>query len=270
MSSFKGTTVLVTGAATGIGAAIAETFSTAGASVFLTDIDDVAGEEMTAGLRNRGLEAHYKHLDVSNEDEWETVIQTITSESGLDVLVNNAGVTMGGSLETTDFDSWRVIMEVNLDGTFLGIKHGILAMKKQGGIIINIGSITGQQAFTFVGPTAASKAGVRSLTKTAALECSRLGYNIRVNSINPGAVETGLWTEQGWSSSSSYKDHEAQAREEILSEIPLNRFSSPSEIASCALFLASPEASYVHGAELNVDGGVTAGHHKGQLNPHDT
>ena len=261
MGTFSDSTVLVTGAAKGIGAAVSEAFLESGATVILADVDGARGNAITGEFCKRNLNARYMNLDVSRESDWIQVMESISSnEGGLDILINNAAVTMGSALETMAVDSWEFIVGVNLTGVFLGIKHGINVMKDRGGVIINLGSATAHQSFTYVGPTAATKAAVGSLTRTAALECSRHGYSIRVNLVAVGAANTGIWSEQGWSSDASYQDHEPQAREEVQSHIPMDRFADPEEIAKSVLFLASSDASYIHGSELMVDGGLSAGH----------
>ena len=261
MSTLQGKVVLITGAAGGIGKATSELLARNSATVIATDIDDETGLDFVAGLSNENLAIDYQHLDVTNEQQWIDTIEAIENKhKKFDVLVNNAGVTMGGLLENMAFEDWRYILGVNLDGAFLGTKHAIRAMKQTGGVIINVSSITAIQAFPFTGAAGSSKSALNQLTKVAAQECARENYPIRINCVNPGAVDTLLWSEQGWSSSSDYIDHEEQARQEIMSEIPLKRFANPAEIAQGILFLASDASSYMHGSEITIDGGVTSGH----------
>ncbi len=251
---------LITGSASGIGSSTAELFAREGAFVIVSDIDKASGEAFVASLANQNLDAEFHLLDVSDEDDWEAITDHIERRHAkLDILVNNAGFSMGGKLEDTSLEDFRNIVSVDLEGTFLGIKYGIRAMKSSGGVIVNVSSITGRSGFPYTGPVAACKGAVNSMTRVAALECSRSGYDIRVNTISPGAVDTNLWTEQGWSSDSRYTDHEKQAREEILAHIPMKRFADPAEISRGILFLACSDSAYMHGAELVLDGGVISG-----------
>lgn len=252
-------TALITGAARGIGEAIASLFYQEGATVILTDILDEKGEALAEAL---GEKAFYFHLNVKNEQEWKNLSKKIVQEfGGLDVLVNNAGIT--GFLETSgphdvehvDFDSWSEVMAVNLNGTMLGCKYAIEWMKKNsGGSIINISSRSGIVGIPGAAAYAASKAGIRNHTKSVALYCAEKGYNIRCNAIHPAAIMTPMWD-------AMLGEGEMRLKiiQQVESGIPLGHFGEPEDVAYAALFLASKESKYITGIELNVDGGILAG-----------
>ncbi len=259
MGRLKNKTALITGAARGIGESIARIFHREGARVFLSDIQDEQGIALADEL---GAGTSYIHLDVKNESEWQLVHEQILLESnGLDILVNNAGIT--GFLETKgpfdaenpDLESFEEVMRVNLNGTVLGCKYGISLMKRKGsGSIVNISSRSGLVGIPGAAAYAASKAAVRNHTKSVALLCAEKGYNIRCNSIHPAAIMTPMWDAMLG---------EGEMREKIIKSveagIPLGNFGSPEDVAYAALYLASDEAKYVTGIELNVDGGILAG-----------
>lgn len=259
MDRLSGKVALVTGAASGIGESIARAFVSEGAFVILSDIRDEAGRIVVATLSPR---AHFIHLDVRNEQEWTGAIDAILTAHGqLDVVVNNAGITgfEGGFVphdpENASLDDWRAVMATNLDGTFLGCKHAIRAMRAAGtGSIINISSRSGLVGIPAAAAYAASKAAVRNHTKTVALYCAEQGWKIRCNSIHPAAILTPMWEPM----LGSGPDREARMRE-IVKDTPLQRFGSAEEVAALAILLASDEVTYMTGAELTLDGGLLAG-----------
>jgi len=250
---------LVTGAARGIGAAIAQAFVAEGAFVYLTDLDDPLGAEAASAL---GEGAAYLHLDVREEAEWAAVTQKVSSERGrLDVVVNNAGITgfeEGGGPhdpEHASLESWRGVHATNLDGVFLGCKHAIRSMRERGrGSIVNISSRSGLVGIPAAAAYASSKAGVRNHTKSVALYCAGAGLEIRCNSIHPGAILTPLWEPM----LGTGPDREERMAA-LVRDTPLRRFGAPEEVAALAVLLASDEATYVTGSEFNVDGGLLAG-----------
>jgi 3(or 17)beta-hydroxysteroid dehydrogenase len=250
---------LVTGAARGIGAAIAEAFVAEGAFVYVTDRDDEAGARCADRL---GAAASYRHLDVRDEAEWLAVTTAVVAERGrLDVLVNNAGITgfesgfVAHDPEHASLEEWRAVHRTNLDGVFLGCKHAIRVMRPRGvGSIVNISSRSGLVGIPSAAAYASSKAGVRNHTKSVALYCAEQGLGIRCNSIHPAAILTPMWEPvlgQG-------PDREARMRA-FVRDTPLQRFGTPEEVAAVAVLLASDEAAYMTGAELNIDGGILAG-----------
>lgn len=250
-------TALITGGARGIGAAIARLFAQEGAEVILTDIDAAAGTATAAEIG-----ARFIPLDVSREGDWDALA---THVPVLDIMVNNAGIT---GLEPRDdaplpahdpehatLADWRAVHAVNLDGTFLGCRYAIGAMRGRGaGSIINISSRSGLVGIPAAAAYAASKAAIRNHTKSVALYCAAQGLNIRCNSIHPAAIRTPMWDPMLGDGTGR------TAREaEIVADTPLRRFGEPEEVAALALLLASDDAPYITGSELNIDGGLLAG-----------
>ncbi|MBN8841961.1 MAG: glucose 1-dehydrogenase [Sphingomonadales bacterium] len=251
MGRVAGKVALVTGAASGIGAAIAERLSEEGASVVLADINAEAGEALAAKLRGAGRSAVYEQLDVTSEADWQRVVHDALGVfGGLDILVNCAGVATGGQeLLHHDFANWRRTLAINLDGVFLGLRHGGAAIVANGGgAIVNISSVASKAAVVRGAAYCASKAGVAQLTKVAALEWAPLG--VRVNSVHPGYVETPLVE-----ALISQAPDAAAMRAVAISRHPIGRLGLPEEIANAVLFFASDEAGFATGAELLVDGG---------------
>ncbi len=180
-----GKVALVTGAARGIGAAIATEMAREGAHVFVTDLRADEGANLVAGLHGEGLRAAFAVQDVTLEAGWEDICATVVTTFGsIDIIVNNAGIVITGTIEDQTFSDWRKTMAVNLDAVFLGTRAGVRAMKQRGGTIINVSSIEGIVGNPFVPAYNASKGGVRLLTKSAALHCARSGYPVRINSLH--------------------------------------------------------------------------------------
>jgi NAD(P)-dependent dehydrogenase (short-subunit alcohol dehydrogenase family) len=241
---FRGTSVLITGASKGIGGACAQEFSRHGATVWLTDVDDAAGRVLAEEL---GPAAHYRHLDVTSESDWAAVTREISLHAPLDVLVNSAGAAIKAPLAQTSLEQFRTMIDLNLIGTFLGIKAAATAMPA-GGSIINLASLRGVLATAELGAYGASKFGVRALTKVAALELADSG--IRVNAVCPGSIETAI---------TSSADFAADDVEAYVKSIPMQRRGTPAEVAKVILFLAGDNSSYVTGTDILVDGGTAAG-----------
>lgn len=249
---------LVTGAARGIGCAVATLLHSEGATVIVSDINDGQGYAVAAGL---GESSKYLHLDVGAEAEWVEAAAWIRSQYGrLDVLVNNAGIT--GFTETAgpfnaehaDLNAWNEVHRVNATGVMLGCKYAIGLMKSSGGSIINISSRSGMVGIPAAVAYASSKAAVRNHTKSVALYCAEKGYGIRCNSIHPAAILTPMWDAMLGTG-----EQRARMIRQIEAEIPLGHFGTPEDVAYGVLYLASDESRYVTGIELTIDGGVLAG-----------
>ena len=250
MGRMDGKVALISGGARGQGAAEARIFAQEGAKVVIGDVLDVDGTRVAAEIAESGGDALFVHLDVTNEDDWRTAIETAVASFGkLDVLVNNAAIWRGGRVEDTTVEDWDTIMDVNARGVFLGTKLAIPEMRKAGGgSIINISSTAGLVGGPRSTAYPASKGAVRLFTKATAVQYAQ--EDIRANSIHPGPIETTMIQEvwQGMESN----------REESLARTPLGRIGTPDDIAYGALFLASDESSYMTGSELVIDGGSTA------------
>jgi NAD(P)-dependent dehydrogenase (short-subunit alcohol dehydrogenase family) len=252
MGRLDGKIALITGGASGIGLAAARLFLDEGATLVLTDRDRSAARAALAALGNR---ATFHLLDVTREEHWIAVTDAAVAEYGrLDVLVNGAGVALLRDIETTTLEEWRTLMAVNLDGTFLGCKHAVRVMKgRGGGSIVNMSSVAGLIGSGNLAAYSASKGGVRLLTKSVALHCARKGYNIRCNSVHPSFVETPML--RGMIAAGR---DPAKMAANYTSAAPLGRLAQPIEVARTILFLASDESGFTTGAELVVDGGLTA------------
>ena len=247
----KDKVALISGAASGMGAATARLFGREGAAmVFVADLLDKEGAEVVESINKAGGRARYLHLDVTDEAGWQAATAEIEkSAGGLDVLVNNAGISGSAEQDLYDTAAWNRLMNINATGVFLGMKHGIALMKKRGkGSVINLSSVSGivGQGFIHVGYNA-SKGAVRLITKSGAAQHGR--DNIRVNSVHPGLMPPMR---------TSGRTADPATRAKTLKGVPLGRAGEVDEVAYAILFLASDESSYVTGAELVVDGGWTA------------
>lgn len=257
MARLSGKVALVTGAASGLGAATARRLARDGAAVLLTD-RDLGGEDVAGSIAAAGGQAAFRLHDVTSHSDWAAAVEHAVADFGrLDILVNNAGVA-GGRHDLMDhsYDAWRQILSVNLDGVFLGLRHAgprIAASNADGGggSIINLSSILGKVGMAGAAAYCASKGGVALLTKAAALEWAPLG--IRVNSVHPGFIDTPMV-----SGALADREDGNEMRVALIAAHPLGRFGMPREIGDVIAFLASDEASFITGAELVVDGGYTA------------
>ena len=244
---FAGKVVLITGGSGGQGRVQARMFAEQGAAVVLADIAEAPGKAAAAEIRAAGAEASFARLDVADAASWEQAIRRIRRAHGrLDVLVNNAGVVSRTSVRTIAFDEWARVIAINLTGPMLGIQSAAPLMRDSGGgSIVNISSTAGLLGHPGVA-YAASKWGLRGVTKSAALEL--LDWGIRVNSVHPAQVtDTGMAA----SATAGYR----YANERVM---PLKRASRPDEVAQAVLFLASDESAYINAAEIVVDGGAVS------------
>lgn len=245
----EGKVALISGGARGQGATEGQLFVDEGAKVVLADILDVEGESTAAQIRENGGEATYVHLDVTSEDDWRAAIEfTLQTYGQLDILINNAAIYKRTPIVDTNVEEWRQIMEINSTGVFLGTKHAIPAMQRSGGgSIINISSTAGLVGSARGSAYGASKGSVRLFTKYTAIQHAT--ENIRANSIHPGPIDTEMIADNIGT---------PEGRAESENRVPLGRIGTVMDVAYGALFLASDESSYMTGAELVIDGGVTA------------
>lgn len=239
--------MLVTGAARGIGAAIAHCFAREGANLLLTDADEAGAREAAADIGN-GAGAHGH--DVTSETDWEAVAAWALETHGrVDVLVNNAGVFLAAKLEETTLADFRRVQEVNQVGVFLGMRTIAPLMVARGsGSIINLSSVAGLMGSPYLTAYAAGKWAVRGMTKSVAKELAASG--VRVNSLHPGQIDTDMHARQ--------RERTPELIDRLVAGIPLRRIGDPREVAEAAIFLAADESSYVTGSELVIDGGVNA------------
>ena len=253
MPRLNNKTALVTGAARGIGAAIAKAFADEGAKVILTDIDVEQGARTAADI---GMP--FEPLDVSAEEDWDRLAARFDT---LDILVNNAGITgfedgpVAHDPETVSLAEWHRVHAVNLDGTLLGCQFAIRAMKQNGrGSIVNIASRSGLVGIPGAAAYASSKAAIINHTRSVALYCAQNGWNIRCNAIAPAAILTDIW--EPMLGDGPDRDTKMAA---LVADTPMKRFGQPAEVAAIAVLMASDEAAYMTGETLTLDGGLLAG-----------
>ncbi len=254
-----GKVAIVSGGASGIGRASAIRLAEEGAAVAVTDIQDGAGKDVVAEIEAAGGSAEFIHHDVTSEDEWIAVVAAVMAKHGrLDVLVNNAGIGIGSSIIEMSLADWQRQQAINLDGVFLGIKHCIPPMRDTGGgSIINMSSVAGLKGSARLAAYNATKGGVRLLTKGVALECAQNRWNVRVNSVHPGIIDTPIWeTVVSGSLRPDGEPIDVAAMAEIA--VPTGVLGQASDIANGVLFLASDDASYITGTELVIDAGLSA------------
>ncbi|MCV7402640.1 glucose 1-dehydrogenase [Mycobacterium fragae] len=240
MGRVDGKVALISGGARGMGAAHARALVAEGAKVVVADVLDDEGIAVAAEL---GPAALFLHLDVTRRDQWKAAVTaTVQAFGTLNVLINNAGIVNGNTLQNFPLEDWQQIIDINLTGTFLGMQAAVAPMiAAGGGSMINISSVEGLRGSPGLYGYVASKFGVRGLAKAAALELAPHG--IRVNSIHPGFIRTPMT---------------AGLPEDFL-QIPLGRGADPAEVSACVVYLASDESSYSTGQEFVVDGGLTIG-----------
>ncbi|WP_408588034.1 glucose 1-dehydrogenase [Novosphingobium sp.] len=245
MARLAGKIAFVTGAASGLGAAIARAYVAEGASVVIADIDDEAGAALAAELGN----ARFVHLDVTSEESWGAAIATCDS---IDVLVNNAGITTLGSIEECTVAQFRHELDIDVLGVFMGIQAALPKMKARGGSIINMSSLAGISASANLVVYNAAKAAVTLMTKSCALHFAQKGYGIRCNSIHPGAIHTPIIDKV-----LAQSDDPEALYQSFVATHPIGRLGKPEEIAAIAVYLASDESAFATGAEFRIDGGAS-------------
>jgi NAD(P)-dependent dehydrogenase (short-subunit alcohol dehydrogenase family) len=259
MGQVEGKSIIVTGGASGIGAACARVLAREGAKVLVTDIDAAQGQEVVADIIRKGGSAAFLKQDVSEEKRWPEVVARWKK---LDGLVNNAGVGLGGSILDFSLEDWRRQMAINVEGVFLGTKCAVKAMKDTGGgSIVMISSVAGLVGAPRLAGYCATKGAVRLFTKAVALECAQFDWNIRVNSVHPGIIDTPIWTKIPMGGQQFSQPAGANALDpNQLAQLgaPLKRAGKAEDIANGVLFLCSDASSYITGTELVIDGGIVA------------
>ncbi|RPG26458.1 MAG: glucose 1-dehydrogenase [Gammaproteobacteria bacterium TMED92] len=259
MDKLAGKVALVSGGASGIGKACALRLAQEGAKVVVADIDLALGEQTVTSIVEGGGTASFRTLDVTSEEQWQQcVAATIALYGGLNILVNNAGIAVGGSILTMSLEDWQRQQAVNLDGVFLGTKHSIPAMIDSGhGSVINISSVAGIKGSAHLAAYNATKGGVRLFTKGVARECAANRWPVRVNSVHPGVIETPIWDKMNpelLDAGMNTMDLETMAEQAV----PTGLLGKPLDIANGVVFLASDDSSYMTGTELVIDGGLCA------------
>ena len=246
MDRVKDKVCIVTGAASGLGACSARLLAGEGARLVLADIDDAAGEALAAELP----EAIYCHCDVSLESDWEALFAAAEAAyGGVDVLVNNAGIALMATIETTSLELWEKTQRINSTSVFLGCRYAVAAMKERGGCIINMSSMAALIGVPLFAAYTASKGAIRSLTKSVALHCQQKGYGIRCNSIHPGGINTPMGAKAVADADASDLELLADGAESM---------GEPEDIGWMVVYLASEESRHVNGAEMVVDNAFTA------------
>jgi NAD(P)-dependent dehydrogenase (short-subunit alcohol dehydrogenase family) len=257
MARLAGKVAIVTGGASGIGEAAVRLFAAEGAKVVIADRAKAQGEALERALRAAGGEVRFFAMDVTEEPAWASLIAFTLGEFGkLNVLINNAGISHRADVEETDMETWERTIAVNQTGVFLGIKHGIRAMKagREPCSIVNTSSIEGLVAESAFFAYCASKAAVTLMTRAAALTCGEKRYPIRVNSVHPGYIMSPMAHEDARQAGLTVDEY----LRDFIAKHPIGRLGEPIDIAQGMLYLASDESKFVTGTQLTIDGGYTA------------
>jgi 3alpha(or 20beta)-hydroxysteroid dehydrogenase len=262
-ADLNGRTALITGGARGLGAGMAEALARAGAAVVIGDILSAPGEALVARLKSTGAKAAFVQLDVTREEQWvAAVATTIKTMGGFDILINNAGIEVTALVVDIDPVELRAMLDVNIVGTTLGMKHAFRAMRPggsagKGGAIVNVSSVAATIAFPAIAGYSATKSAVDRLTRVGAMEAGKLGYGVRVNCVYPGLVPTdmGMKLANDVVTAGLFASPQA-AVEGIVAQTPLGRLGSVAEMADAVVFLCSDAARFITGAGLPVDGGM--------------
>ncbi len=251
-----GKKAFISGGAQGLGAAMAKRFAEEGAKVALGDVNFDGAQKTAAEINaaHGGGTAFAVALDVTSEEQWITALEVANATmGGISILVNNAGISRGGNIEQLSFEDWKLVMSVNVDSVFLGTKHALKYMRDhQPGSIVNISSIAGLIAAHNSPVYNASKAAVWLLSKGIALHCAKQGLAIRSNSIHPTFIDTPILDPLR----QTFGKEIAEGK--LARQIPVGHIGEPNDVANAALYLASDESKFVTGAEIKVDGGISA------------
>ena len=258
MGQVQGKVAIVTGGASGIGAACAATLAREGAKVVVTDLDEARGQAVVEEIGSNGGTTVFLHHDVSLEESWPGVIEAVERRFGrLDVMVANAGIGILCRAVEMSLVDWRRQTAVNLDGVFLSVKYAVPAMRRTGGgSIVIMSSVAGISGSAGLAGYCATKGGVRLFAKAVAMECAAAEDNIRINTVHPGVIDTPIWTKLP---ASAGHNRPIDPHEVAKAGVPLGRAGQAQDIANGVLFLASDASSYMTGAELVIDGGMTGG-----------
>ena len=244
MTALKDKIILVTGAAGAIGGAVVAAVRAAGGTAIATDLAGANGADKGADTA----------LDVTAEADWQRVTADIESKHGrLDGLVNAAGIAAVGSIEKVDYATWKRVIAVNLDGTFLGCKYAFPLLRKKGGAIVNLSSVLGLVGSSNLTAYTASKGGVSLLTKSVALNGARYKPPVRCNAVCPAFVEGAMVEDIAGGTKNPQAVHQR-----LIADIPIGRLGQPAEIAKLCAYLLSDDASFITGADFPIDGGLTA------------
>jgi 3alpha(or 20beta)-hydroxysteroid dehydrogenase len=258
-----GRKALVTGGARGLGAGMAEALARAGASIMIGDILADEGQQTAASIRESGAIAGFVTLDVTDDASWDAAVsKTVADLGGFDILVNNAGIEITAIVIDLDPADLRRMLDVNVVGVALGLKHAFRAMRPGGsagvgGAIVNVSSVAATIPFPGIAGYSATKSAVDRLTRVAALEAGKMGYGVRVNCLYPGLVPTGMGAKlaDDMASLGLWPSAEA-AVGDVIGLTPLGRLGDVAEMADAVVFLASDAARFITGAGLPVDGGM--------------
>lgn len=266
-ANMKNKIALVTGGSRGIGKAISIALANSGACVYIADIDEAGGETAAEDIREGGGKSEFVLLDTSDENGWARCQKQLQTDIGrLDILVHNAGIEYVNPLELHELSAWRRVFAVNVEGLFVGTKALLPLLRHSGkgtgtgASVINISSVAGIVGFPNQAAYNTSKGAVRHLTKSLAIEFAESGFNIRVNSIHPGFIETPMLNEvfESWAEKGIQGDTPEQVKQFFIEQQPMRRLGNPEDIAAGALFLASESAGFITGSELIIDGGWIA------------
>ena len=239
----QGKTAIVTGAASGVGEAVARRFMREGANVLMSDLNQADGERIAAEIG-----ATFVHHDVTDPQGWDALVQRAVSDfEHLDILVNNAGILISGDIEQATYEDWKKLMTVNADSVFLGCKAAIAVMKAQGGSIVNMSSVAALAAKEDYVAYSASKGAISALTRAVAADCRLKRYRIRCNSVHPDGILTAM-------TRASYPKG-IDPKLLTIDKDPMNRACLPDDVADGILYLASDESRAVNGIELRIDSG---------------